>query len=140
MEFHVGILCSAFNGSIAELYDYVKATLIKNGINYLKIFNTFYNGNGYMMVSLTSKDDVTKVLDIQEQHQPKFIRCQKLDRTYGKRTVIFKKVPKDLVVSDISRAVTENFGQTLNIRIEENENFNEVTCEVDLIISDYDFE
>ena len=140
MEFHVGILCSAFNGSIAELYDYVKATLIKNGINYLKIFNTFYNGNGYMMVSLTSKDDVTKVLDIQEQHQPKFIRCQKLDRTYGKRTVIFKKVPKDLVVSDISRAVTENFGQTLNIGIEENENFNEVTCEVDLIISDYDFE
>ena len=49
----VGVLCSTFNSSEDQLENFIKGTLVNNGINYLKLEKVFYNGNNYMMVSLS---------------------------------------------------------------------------------------
>src|SRR5579859_450026 len=137
--YHAGVMCSAYSGTEEELEEIIKSSLVNNNINYIKIGRIFYNGNNFVVVTVSSENDRNKLLELSNDKFPKFINYSKLDKTSGKRRMRLANIPVKTSTEKVITAIKKQIGDVISIKLEKHGDNLTATCVVDVRITDKEF-
>jgi hypothetical protein len=120
-HYHIGIRSYTISGNLSDQQkiDYVKNLIQKYNISYQSIDARFVNGHTYIVVAVSSNDEVEKILDTSGKDREfpyKFIPIISLNATLNEQIIWLTKVDKSFLQQEVCEAVINTLGEVQHIK------------------------
>ncbi|CAB4375246.1 unnamed protein product [Rhizophagus irregularis] len=120
-HYHIGIRSYTISGKLSDQQkiDYVKNLIQKYNISYQSIDARFVNGHTYIVVAVSSNDEVEKILDTSGKDREfpyKFIPIISLNATLNEQVIWLTKVDKSFSQQEVCEAVINTLGEVQHIK------------------------
>ncbi|CAB4389288.1 unnamed protein product [Rhizophagus irregularis] len=120
-HYHIGIRSYTISGKLSDQQkiDYVKNLIQKYNISYQSIDARFVNGHTYIVVAISSNDEVEKILDTSGKDREfpyKFIPIISLNATLNEQVIWLTKVDKSFSQQEVCKAVINTLGEVQHIK------------------------
>ncbi|PKY33379.1 hypothetical protein RhiirB3_394748 [Rhizophagus irregularis] len=117
-HYHIGIRSYTISGKLSDQQkiDYVKNLIQKYNISYQSIDARFVNGHTYIVVAISSNNEVEKILDTSGKDREfpyKFIPIISLNATLNEQVIWLTKVDKSFSQQEVCEAVINTFNRVM---------------------------